>query len=578
MPQDDFLRYEASGIAALLRTRSLAVPYYQRAYSWRTAEEPLPGASTSGEKLQVVDYWNDLRTSFYDKTSYFLGTVVLARGGDEGRQLVIDGQQRLVTTSLLLASIRNRFLDEGEKDFAQSTQQDYLGKFDRKVGADRPKLILNTDDRAFYESHIVKSETFAPLNVSQRLIADAYGYLSERVQEFVGSHGTGWRQKLNELVDWLDTGAQIVAIDVASEADAFLIFETLNDRGADLTVADLLKNYLFKQSGSRLDEVQNNWTSTLTNLDIDKVGNQRFTSFARHLLSSRHGRVRERDVYGRMKAVVSDPVSAVSFSQDLKDSSRAYDAIITPESDYWADYPSSVGSAAEVLVELNLEQYRPLMLAVLATFPKKEITRFVPTMVSWAIRGLCAGTLGAGSAETAFCEAAKSVRSGATSSTEGILADTKVGALVPTDGEFQNTFKVWKVVRAPVARYILRAMELEVIGDREPELVVNDDADQVNLEHIFPKSAKTADWPQFTPDDRRTFVHRIGNLCLLRRGPNGRIGNKSWNIKQPILAASALQLTKKAADFSVWTRASIEARQRELAEIAVRTWPRLPRS
>jgi uncharacterized protein with ParB-like and HNH nuclease domain len=113
MPQDDFLKYEASGIAALLRTRSLSVPFYQRSYSWRSAESSGSGAETSDDKLQVVDYWTDLITSFHNKVSYFLGTVVLARGGADGRQLVIDGQQRLATTSLLLAAIRERFNAEG---------------------------------------------------------------------------------------------------------------------------------------------------------------------------------------------------------------------------------------------------------------------------------------------------------------------------------------------------------------------------------------------------------------------------------------------------------------------------------
>jgi uncharacterized protein with ParB-like and HNH nuclease domain len=289
MPQDDFLKYEASGVAALLRTRSLGVPFYQRSYSWRTTEVSNSGSPAGTEKVQVVDYWNDLISSFHSKTSYFLGTVVLARGGDEGRQLVIDGQQRLTTTSLLLAAIRDRFALEGAEDFANSTQQDYLGKFDRRVGADRPKLILNTDDRALYETRVILGESFAPTNFSQQLLIASYEYLKDRVDEFVANHGTDWRGKLNELVDWLDTGAQIVAIDVATEADAFLIFETLNDRGADLTIADLLKNYLFKQAGARLDEVRDSWVATLTNLDIDRVGNQRFTNFARHLLSSRYG-------------------------------------------------------------------------------------------------------------------------------------------------------------------------------------------------------------------------------------------------------------------------------------------------
>ncbi|MBZ2197911.1 DUF262 domain-containing protein [Occultella gossypii] len=580
MPQDDFLKYEASGIAALLRTRTLAVPFYQRSYSWITKEGSTYTPDSEVDKLQVIDFWSDLTSSFANNFSYFMGTVVLAREGDgaDGRQLVIDGQQRLATTSLLLAAIRDKFETGGANDFAKSTQQDYLGKFDRRVGLDQPKLILNTEDRDFYERRIVLGRSdVEPANYSQGLISEAFEYLSERVENFTASHGTAWRDKLNELVDWLDTSAQIVAIDVATEADAFLIFETLNDRGADLTVADLLKNFLFSRSASRLDEVRDNWVATLTNLDINRVGNQRFTNFARHLLSSKYGRTREREVYGRLKDIVASPASAVTFSQELKDSSRLYYAMLTADSDFWGDYPAHVSSAAEILVELNLEQYRPLLLAALSEFDHGEIVRFVPTMVSWAIRGLSSGTLGAGTAEAAFCEAARDIRSGKIKTTEQILAESRVGTLIPTDGAFEAAFAGWRVMRGSLARYLLRALELQERGDAEPELVVNDDVEAVNLEHVLPKNAKRDDWPAFTEDDQRAYVHRLGNLCLLQKGPNGRIGNKPWAAKQSILKLSSLRVTADAAANSNWTKSVIDRRQKQLATLAVSAWPRLPR-
>lgn len=315
---EKFLAYEAVGIAKLLRTRALAVPFYQRSYSWRTATEGGAGEHGS-EKLQVVEYWSDLQASFTNRDSYFLGTTVLARDGEEGRQLVIDGQQRLATTSLLLGAIRDEFYDRDEKDFGDSTQQDFLGKFDRRARADRPKLILNSDDRDYYERRIVqRDETVVPTNSSQSLIQGAFSYLRERVTAFAEQAGTGWRDRLNDLIGWLEDDVQVVAIEVASEADAFLIFETLNDRGADLTIADLLKNFLFSQSGPRLDEVRDSWISTLANLNIEKVGNQRFTDFARHLLSSRVGPTRERDVYQRIKSEVGTTADAVSFAQELR--------------------------------------------------------------------------------------------------------------------------------------------------------------------------------------------------------------------------------------------------------------------
>lgn len=236
-----------------------------------------------------------------------------------------------------------------------------------------------------------------------------------------------------------------------------------------------------------------------------------------------------------------------------------------------------MSDAAEVLVELNLEQYRPLMLAVLAKFDKSEIERFVPSLVSWVVRGLAVGSLGAGVAESAFSEAAREIRNGKITQTGEIL-NTRVGNLVPIDSEFQAAFASWRVMRGSLARYILRALELKERGESEPELVVNDDVDAVNLEHILPKNARLEDWPSFNEDEQRSYVHRIGNMALLQKGPNGRIGNKAWGIKKPVLSSSSLRITNAAGAESDWTMAVINQRQAKLAELAVQTWPRTPRS
>jgi hypothetical protein len=572
-----FLEYNALGVAELLRTRSLSVPIYQRSYSWATDEAKGAASNGSEDKFQVVEFWDDLVKSFNQQTGYFLGTVVLAAGDSgTGRDLIIDGQQRLVTASLLLAAIRDRLRAGGEDKSADATQQQYLGQYDKIAKADLPKLILNTDDHAFYESRVIRAEEVDPAGISQVLIERAYTFLRAQIDAYADGHGTSWEQKLAELEVWLDKEVQLVAITVPSEADAFLIFETLNDRGADLTVADLLKNYLFSQAGSaRLEEVQNNWTLTLGNLGIPKVGNQLFTTFARHLLSSRYGLVRERDLFRSLKDIVGDASGAVKFTIELENASKLYYALLHPDSDYWSDYSAKASAAADVLAELQIERYRPMIIAALDVFDASESEVFLQTLVSWSIRMLCAGSLGGGVAESAFCDAALEIRKKKVLSTAEILSKTRVGALVPSDELFKLAFAEWRAVPR-LSRYLLRALELERAGSDEPELVVNSDVDSVNLEHILPKNAKDADWAQFTPDERRLYVDRIGNHALLQKGKNARIGNKSWAVKKPILAASQLTLTSSVAAESQWTKEAIVNRQIELAALAVKCWPREP--
>jgi hypothetical protein len=257
----------------------------------------------------------------------------------------------------------------------------------------------------------------------------------------------------------------------------------------------------------------------------------------------------------------------------LKDSSRQYFALLSNDSDYWSEYSTATSDAADVLVDLKIERYRPLVLAVMATFSKEELEIFIQSLVSWSVRMLCEGNLGGGTAEVAFCEAAQLVRKGEVRTTAEILSKTKVGALVPSDEVFRSTFREWRVT-SKLSRYLLRSLEFGNNDAPEPELVVNTNVDQVNLEHVLPKNATDEDWPEFSADERKLLVDRLGNHCLLSKGPNGRIGNKGWDIKRPVLQASALSLTREAGAFEVWTRQAIDVRQERLAELAVVVWPR----
>jgi hypothetical protein len=580
MPKSDFLRYDSKGIAELLDEELLAVPMYQRSYSWRSKEAQEAGDNGGDGRAQVAEFWNDLQRGYKQGMSYFLGTVVLSReGAPGGRVAVIDGQQRLATTSLLMAAIRDAYRERGQEQYAASVHSDFVAEFDRHAGKDQPKLILNSDDRDYFERVVVAGEAgIEPATESQRLLRDAWFHLQTRVTQFCAGAGDSWKTELDKFASYLEDEAQVISITVATEADAFLIFETLNDRGADLTIADLLKNFLFSQAGARLDEVRDAWVVTLDNLDIPKVGNKRFNLFARHFMSSKRGPVRERELYGRIKDEVGDAAGAVSFAKDLQDNARLYFALISVDSDVWGEFSETTRQAAEVLVGLNLEQSRPLLLAALAVFQPHEIERLLPTMVSWSIRGLCGGQLGGGVAEAAFCSAAQRIRAGKIGSVEGILKDPGIDRLIPNDRVFEADFSEWRVMRGSLARYILRALELEHRGDPEPELVVNPDVRQVNLEHILPKSPKKGEWAHFgEEEDQKLYLHRLGNMALLQQGANGRIGNKPWAVKKPILLGSELKLTQEAGAATVWDPTAVDGRQERMAALALKAWPRLPR-
>lgn len=564
MPDTRF-DFSLVGIASLLETKRLGVPIYQRSYAW----------GEDGDRNQVEEFWEDLRSTFAASSGsaeYFLGTVVLSREGLAGGRIsIIDGQQRIATAAILLAVIRDQFRVRGDETRANTMQHQYLAKADLRSAEQTPQLILNADDDAYFGKAIIGGALDTPqTQTSHKLIFDAYNSLYAYIDAMANEVGNAWRERLLDWVQYLATQVRIIAVEVPSEADAFLIFETLNDRGADLTIADLLKNYLFGKSGDHLESVRNAWVAALANLDISVAGSQLFTDFLRHYWSSKYGATRERELYARIKERITTTPHALDLSGELQTASRYYAAIVNSDHEIWSDLKTVDKSNIDVLDILNLEQNRPLLLAALQHFPPKEISNMLRAMISWGLRGIIVGGIGGGTAERAYCVAAMKVRDG-TIKNVGDLRD-ELAKIIPTDDQFKAAFSTARVNRGTLARYLLIALERVKLGKPEPELVPNEDENLVNLEHILPRNPKSGEWTQFTKDEQKSYLQRLGNLALLSKGPNDKIGNKPFSVKKPVLTASELQLTQDAGNQEDWTPDAIIKRQERLAELALKVW------
>jgi hypothetical protein len=435
-----------------------------------------------------------------------------------------------------------------------------------------PQLLLNADDDPFFNSRIIHGDvTSLPSRESHRLIENAYTTLRDNIRKTADDAGAGWSNRLLEWIEFLKDRVRVISVEVPSEADAFLIFETLNDRGADLTVADLLKNYLFGRAGEQLEVVKSRWIEALANLDIATVGNQLFTDFLRHYWSSKFGATRERELYGRIKERISTAQNAVDLSEELRAASRFYAALLNSEHEFWSDLGSNGRDLVEIIGILNLEQARPLLLALMQYFTKKDLLATLRSMVSWGVRGVIVGGIGGGAYERAYCDAAVDTRAGTVNDLATLRA--RLSSVIPGDAQFEESAATANVTKAALARYLLRALERQAKGEREPELVPNSNEQEVNLEHILPKNASDPDWAGFSDEEKSALLHRLGNLALLTKGQNGRIGNKPFHTKKPILQSSNYTLTQEAGKHADWTPAELAARGRMLAGLAKSTWP-----
>ena len=142
----------------------------------------------------------DLHKSFDDGRSYFLGSIVLSQdGADSARKAVLDGQQRLATTCILLAAISGSLRQKrGNRLRVVLIAQDYIGRFDRDAGSNLPNLILSTEDRHFFERVVMNREAgVVPLGESQERIDEAYKRLTNDVKTFCDIAGALWKEKLD---------------------------------------------------------------------------------------------------------------------------------------------------------------------------------------------------------------------------------------------------------------------------------------------------------------------------------------------------------------------------------------------
>jgi len=208
-------------------------------------------------------------------------------------------------------------------------------------------------------------------------------------------------------------------------------------------------------------------------------------------------------------------------------------------------------------------------MSILRKFPKDEVTKSLKLILSWLVRNLITGSMGGGTLEQTYANKAKEISDGNIKNAEELKE--ALLRLIPSDEEFKQKFEIATVSKHRLARYYLRAIENFSRGQENPELLVNTNPDSVNLEHILPEKPDN-NWPNFTEEEVRTYVKRIGNLTLMRTKENNDFKSSSFSIKKEKYKNSELWITNSLFNYDEWTIETIKRRQKELAEIAVKTW------
>ncbi len=371
---------------------------------------------------------------------------------------------------------------------------------------------------------------------------------------------------LLDLRRFVEEGVRAVRVRVSDEADAYRLFETLNDRGLDLTIADLLKNFLLSRAGERHDTVLASWKRTIDGL-LPFGGEERLPTYLRHYWSSKHEVVRDKDLYRRIRERVTSRNQAVDLASDLATDSYYYGATLSGDHEFWQAYPASTRDAIRTLNELGLDQFRPMLLPALRMSSQRTVIALIRRLVAWNVRLLVVGGGGGGVMESNYGRIGREIREGRLKS---VAAIGKQATFIPTDREFEARFATLSISKHALARHYLAKLEGASVG--KPELIPNPNADELNLEHVLPKSPEE-NWPGVTADAHDAFARRLGNLALLQSDKNSALGNAAFADKKKVLAKSKLGLTAMIGKEQKWGPDQIVARQQKLAKLASKAWP-----
>ncbi|GHA34021.1 hypothetical protein GCM10010391_17510 [Streptomyces anthocyanicus] len=513
----------------------------------------------------MTEFLDDLKAARSESQPYFMGTVVLADdAADPGRQSIVDGQQRLTTTAILVTAVRDRLRQLDKFEPANVIDKNFLLTFDLEEEDNVTRLKLNAEDVRIYESILAGQ---VPEDGKHPIVA-CYRMCLSHLTDIAPSEAH-YRDLIN-VVTHLDKSVQVLLAVASGLPEAYVIFETLNDRGADLTTADLLKNYLFSQSRSYLDHVEQQWSTIARTFDKPED----LVKFIRHEHSSREGKVTTRKLYKVLQSSIGRGQKRVrDYAGRLEDSLQPFTALREPDSEFWGRTDVDVRDSLLAFRRFGFESSMPLLLAILNSWEITPAAKMVNKIAGWSVRAWFAGRLGGGVAEEAFSGAAVAVSSGKSKTQDHVF--TSLAKLIPTDQEFRQAVISSGAVSTGRAKYLLAQMERQ----RLAQLGVNVEAQpdwsgkSVSVEHVLARSSAPVDFP--SPADYERFQaarDSLKNYTLLERTLNHKLADKPFTEKALQYRQSKFCLTRELGENTTWTLSDSDARAVELAKLAIAAW------
>lgn len=539
------------------------VPNFQRDYSWKNDN--------------WIDLWEDIKLLLSTKKDHYMGAVVLQKYADK-EYIVIDGQQRFTTLSLLaLATIKkiqdlidNGIEAEDNKERISELRRAFLGQKDPASLNYSSKLFLNENNDPFYQRNLL--QLIAPQNErtlidSNKILWQAFEFFYKKINDHFSN--TSGAELATFLSKSIGDKTMFIKIEVEDELSAYTLFETLNYRGVDLTVTDLLKNYLFSLiTPSDLRIAKEIWKKIATSIGIEK-----FPVFLRHFWISRNPLVRQEQLFKIIRSEIKSNENVFKLLNELDAYSEIYLALQDPYSVLWQGNRERIKRIREMKL-FAVEQQLPLLMVAKQKLSEQEFDKTLKLISVISFRYNVIGSHQANKMEELYNIVSQKIYKNQITHVQEIFVDLK--ELYISDTDFRNDFltiELYSYGRSKkLARYILFELENQIMqgGDRDYEL------DPATIEHILPENASN-NWDEAFPQTiLANYVYRLGNYTLLESHLNRECDTLAFDKKKQIYQRSQYKMTN-TINYNDWTPTSLENRQKDLAKKASSIW-RVPYS
>lgn len=542
---------------------SYQIPLYQRTYSWR--------------RDQLQRLWEDVITlaeerSVNLKATHFIGSIVLAPGASNGpgihEYLVVDGQQRLTTLTLLLAAIRDHRRDrEAPHHFERINEKYLLNKWES--GAHRYKLLPTQADRGSYQACLDAT----PHAGGTDGIGAAYSYFQSQLATADDPDDPLDIERIEEAVT---SGLALVSVTTSAEDNTYRIFESLNNTGLKLTQGDLLRNYIFMRLPVQGDAIyQTLWLplqNQLENRDLELL-------FWLDLVQ-REPTVKQTDTYEAQKRRMEHLKTEDDIHADVERLARLgrlLSTILNPST----EQDARVAKRLHRLREWGTTTVYPILLFLLdrraqGSASSETISQAMLYLESFLVRRVLTGRattginrilLGAVVEIQKTGDVATGLHRYLSSGRKYFLGDERLLPAIQTVPFYLNG-------RSNQRKLILQWLE-ESFETKEP---VN--LSTLTIEHVMPRTL-TQEWRndismELSADEsveevHEALLHTLGNLTLT--GYNSELSNSPFAVKQVKLAESGLRMNQSIAKQQIWGPPAIRKRAEKLAQRIAELWP-----